>query len=96
MACYDCDDCNYSKNRGGKCKRFEYTCPYNLVSFTDVNNVKNIHDNSKQIEILINKIENFDTEGILADEISNIKNSLLDIIEFSSETFIEEWKQISK
>lgn len=30
MACYDCEDCNLHIEHGGKCRRFEYDCPFDL------------------------------------------------------------------
>lgn len=96
MACYDCDDCGYSRNKGGKCKKFEYTCPYNLVSFSKIENVKEIQNKAKQIELLIESIKTLDEDGMLSDEISTLKNGLVDILEFSSEQMIEEWQEIIK
>lgn len=96
MACYDCDDCQYRISKGGKCKRFEYTCPYSLVSFTKIENVKEIQNKAKQIELLIESIKTLDEDGMLSDEISTLKNGLVDILEFSSEQMIEEWQEIIK
>lgn len=42
MVCYDCEDCNEHINNGGKCKQFEYDCPYSLVKRTNINSVKQI------------------------------------------------------
>lgn len=44
MACYDCDDCNYHEDKGGKCKKFEYDCVYGLVENTDTDIVNQIHE----------------------------------------------------
>lgn len=30
MACYDCEDCSLHHENGGRCKRFEYDCPFDL------------------------------------------------------------------
>lgn len=40
MACYDCEDCNLHIDKGGKCNKFEYCCPYDTVRYNKLDNVK--------------------------------------------------------
>lgn len=94
MACYDCECCNKHINNGGKCKKFEYNCPYDLIDNTDVDSVKQIHSKAKEIERLIKDIESLDTEGMLWNEISNLRNGLVDIIDYSDDKAIDEWLKI--
>lgn len=96
MACYDCDDCNNHINKGGKCRKFEYTCPYGLVEFTDVKSINQINNKAEKIKQLIQEIILLDKEDMLSDEISILKNGLMDILEFSSEQMIREWEDIIK
>lgn len=35
MACYDCEDCDLHVEHGGKCRRFEYYCPFRLYRALD-------------------------------------------------------------
>lgn len=34
MACYDCKDCKLNYQKGGKCNRWEYDCPFNHLRST--------------------------------------------------------------
>lgn len=93
MACYDCEDCNYHIDNGGKCAKFEYDCTYSLIENTDENIVSLIRMKAMLIEKLLDEIKELD-EGTLYYEISSMKNGLTDIIDYSSEQLVEEWKQI--
>ena len=42
MACYDCEDCSRSIEYGGKCKRFEYNCPFTIVEKYDSEKLKSV------------------------------------------------------
>lgn len=90
MACYDCEDCNYHVNNGGKCNKFEYNCPYNLINSTNIDNVKQIQNKAIEIQRLIKGIESLDEEGILWDEISSIRSKLGKIIDFSTNEIINQ------
>lgn len=95
MACYDCEDCNKHISNGGKCNKFEYDCPYDLVSCTDIDNVKQIQQKAIEIKSLIKDIEHLDEEGMLWCEISTIRIKLDEIIDFSTDNVINEWKEIN-
>lgn len=96
MACYDCEDCNKHINNGGKCKQFEYNCPYDLVDSININSVKQIQEKAKEIERLIKDIESLDAEGTLWNEISNLRIGLNEIIDYSSDDIIVQWREINE
>lgn len=94
MACYECEDCNKHISNGGKCKQFEYNCPYDLVNRTNIDNVKQIQQKAIDIQRLIKDIEHLDEEGILWCEISSIRTKLDEIIDFSTDDIINQWEEI--
>lgn len=96
MACYNCEYCNKHVNNGGKCKKFEYNCPYDLVDSINIDSVKKIQEKSKEIKKLIKEIESLDTEGILWNEISSFRIGLKEIINYSSDEVIAQWSEINE
>lgn len=94
MACYDCEDCNKHINNGGKCNKFEYDCPYDLIRFSNVKDVNKINDKALQIEKLLKEIDDLDIEGNLSECIASINNDLVDIIDYSKINTIMEWEEI--
>lgn len=96
MACYDCENCNNHKSRGGKCEKFEYNCPYDLVKNVSKSSVSQIHQYAIIMQKILTGIDFLDEEGALNSEISLAKDQLEDIIEKSSEKTIKEWEEVNR
>lgn len=94
MACYDCEDCSKHINNGGRCKKFEYDCPYDLIRFGNLESVNKINNNALKIKELLDDIDKLDEEGCLSDCVTSINNGLIDIIDYSKVNTIMEWEEI--
>ena len=101
MACYDCEDCSINYQKGGKCKRWEYDCPFShLRSNNEEEQIKKNEDLGKALKIK-EKLEevkalwdsmnfswNYDTELCYINSIIRELEDKLD------EDLIREWNEI--
>lgn len=97
MACYDCEDCNLHIEHGGKCRRFEYYCPFRLYRALDkfpvelaeiVSLLNEIKRADKRIQEIVNKTGGYVTAlDSLHCEISCLDDDI---------TSAEEWAEINK
>lgn len=94
MACYDCEDCSRSVEYGGKCKRFEYNCPFGIVENYDSEKLKSIREAIKTISEAIDRLKELDSEEYMEDEISSLKSQLSMLEDKVDEDTEKEWDEI--
>ena len=95
MACYDCEECSKSINYGGKCKRFEYNCPFVLVEKYGNQDLDKIRDAIKNISKSIAELKNLDEECYMEDEIASIEFQVSLLADKVDEETEKEWKEIN-
>ena len=99
MACYDCEDCNRSIKYGGKCRRFEYSCPFTLIEQMIENKdnvlalkfqvmIKNSKDMLEELKVL-NKDYN------LHEDISRLNFFITELEDKISDELINEYNKIT-
>lgn len=100
MACYDCEDCKYHKNKGGKCSKWVYTCPYLAIKDEYENNNgegcrEALNTIYKNIEKSLNILDNLEwhTYYDLEDYLKYAKNSIEELMDNSLR---REWEDIIK
>lgn len=96
MACYDCEDCSRSVEYGGKCKRFEYNCPFLIVEKYNSEKLKSIRNAVEKISEAIEHLKELDTEDYMEDEINSISFQLSFLEEKVDEDIEREWNEISR
>lgn len=94
MADYDCEYCGKSINNGGKCARFEYNCPFSMVSNYDEKTIHQFQSSFNTILNEIEKMENLDIKGYF-DELDYLKSTIKEKQTFISEEILEEWKEMN-
>ena len=95
MACYDCEECSKSINYGGKCKRFEYNCPFDLVEKYENKDLHRIRDAIKNISKSIAELKNLDKDYYMEDEISSIEFQVSLLADKVDEETEKEWEEIN-
>lgn len=95
MACYDCEECSKSINYGGKCKRFEYDCPFILMETYENEDLNKIRDAIKNISKSIAELKKLDEECYMEDEISSIEFQVSLLADKVDEETEKEWKEIN-
>lgn len=95
MACYDCEECSKSINYGGKCKKFEYNCPFVLVEKYEYKDLNRIREAIKNISKSIAELKNLDEECYMEDEISSIEFQVSLLADKVDEETEKEWKEIN-
>lgn len=95
MACYDCEECSKSINYGGKCKKFEYNCPFVLVEKYEYKDLNRIREVIKNISKSIAELKNLDEECYMEDEISSIEFQVSLLADKVNEETEKEWKEIN-
>lgn len=76
MACCDCENCPRQVDNGGKCRRFEYNCPFVIIEKYNSSKLESIRNNVKKIKEVIEELEELDSDYYMEDEISSIKFQL--------------------
>ena len=94
MACYDCEYCSMSIDHGGKCKRFEYNCPFLIVEKYDSEKLKLIREAIGKISEAIEQLREIDSENYLEDEINSVKFQLSLLEDEVDEDTEREWNEI--
>lgn len=94
MACYDCEDCSKSITYGGKCKRFEYDCPFTIVEKYSSDNLKSIRNEIRKISECINHLKKLDDEECMEDDINRIQSQLSLLEDKVNEDTEKEWNEI--
>lgn len=94
MACYDCEDCSKSIEYGGKCKRFEYNCPFTIVGKYDSEKLKSIRDAVERISKTIEQLKELDSEDYMEDEINSVSFQLSLLKDKIDEDIENEWNEI--
>lgn len=94
MACYDCEDCSKSVEYGGKCKRFEYNCPFLIVEKYNSDELQPMREAIKKISEAIDELKRLDTKEYLDDEISSVSFQLSLLEDKVDEDTEKEWKEI--
>lgn len=95
MACYDCEECSKSINYGGKCKRFEYNCPFVLMEKYENQDLDKIRDAIKNISKSIVELKNLDKDYYMEDEIASIEFQVSLLADKVDEETEKEWKEIN-
>lgn len=95
MACYDCEDCSRSVEYGGKCKRFEYNCPFLIVEKYDAEKLKSIREAISKISQAIEQLKELDTEEYMEDEINSVSFQLSLLEDKVDEDTEKEWNEIA-
>lgn len=94
MADYDCEYCGKSINNGGNCERFEYNCPFSIVSNYDEETIHQFQSSFNTILNEIEKMENLDIKGCFY-ELDYLKSTIEEKQTFISEEVLVEWKEIN-
>lgn len=94
MACYDCEDCSRSIEYGGKCKRFEYNCPFGVVENYGPEKLALLREQVKTISETIEKLKELDDEEYLDDEINSIQFQVSLLEDKIDEDIEKEWNEI--
>lgn len=94
MADYDCEYCGKSINNGGKCARFEYNCPFSMVSNYDEETIHQFQSSFNTILNEIEKMRKLDVKGYF-DELDYLKDNIKEKQELISEEVLEEWKEMN-
>lgn len=94
MADYDCEYCGKSINNGGKCAKFEYNCPFSIVSNYDEETIHQFQSSFNTILNEIEKMENLAIKGYF-DELDYLKSTIEEKQTFISEEVLEEWKEMN-
>ena len=95
MACYDCEDCSRSVEYGGKCKRFEYNCPFLIVEKYDKEKLKSIRKAIKEIRQAIEQLIELDSDYYMEDEINSVAFQLSLLKDKVDEDIEKEWNEIA-
>lgn len=96
MACYDCEDCSKSIEYGGKCKRFEYNCPFSLVEKYKEKELAEIRTAIKHILESVEQLKELDVDCYMEDEISSIEFQVSLLTDKIDEDIEKEWQEINK
>lgn len=96
MACYDCEECSKSIEYGGKCKRFEYNCPFVLIEKYKKENLNEIRTAINRISESIDKLKSIDDDCYMEDEISSIEFQISLLKDKTDENIEMEWQEINK
>lgn len=98
MACYDCEDCDLHIEHGGKCRRFEYDCPFDLYQSLDKFPVE-----AAEIVFLLNEIKRADKRiQEIVDKTHSYGIRVLDNLHWAVSRLdddiasAEEWAEINK
>lgn len=94
MADYDCEYCGKSINNGGKCSKFEYNCPFSIVSNYDEEIIKKFQIGFKTISNTIDEMMKLDTEFHF-DELEYLKEIVEEKSEIVSEKLLTEWTEMN-
>lgn len=96
MGCYDCEECSKSIEYGGKCKRFEYNCPFVLIEKYKKENLNEIRTAINRISESIDKLKSIDDNCYMEDEISSIEFQISLLKDKTDENIEREWQKINK
>lgn len=96
MGCYDCEECSKSIEYGGKCKRFEYNCPFVLIEKYKKENLNEIRTAINRISESIDKLKSIDDNCYMEDEISSIEFQISLLKDKTDENIEMEWQEINK
>lgn len=96
MGCYDCEECSKSIEYGGKCKRFEYNCPFVLIEQYKKENLNEIRTAINRISESIDKLKSIDDDCYMEDEISSIECQISLLKDKTDENIEMEWQEINK
>lgn len=96
MGCYDCEECSKSIEYGGKCKRFEYNCPFVLIEKYKKENLNEIRTAINRISESIDKLKSIDDNCYMEDEISSIEFQISLLKDKTDENIEREWQEINK
>lgn len=94
MACYDCEDCSRNISYGGKCKRFEYDCPFGIVAKYDSEKLSKIREATRSISAAIENLKELDNKEYMEEETNGITFQLSLLEDKISEDIEKEWKEI--
>ena len=94
MADYDCEYCEKSINNGGKCSKFEYNCPFSIVSNYDEETIHQFQSSFNKILSEIEKMEKLDIKGSFY-ELDYLKSTIEEKQELISEELLEEWTEMN-
>lgn len=94
MACYDCEDCSLHIDKGGKCNKFEYCCPYDVIRYNELDNVKKINKIALNMQKELKEIEILDNYDLSYD-LNNINRFIDNIIDKTSDETIKEYEFVA-
>lgn len=95
MASYVCKNCSDNKWNGGKCCRFEYSCPFSVVESYDSSELNIFREEINTMQKSIDNIQELDKFDILDVEIQNLKVIVSEIEEQITTKIEDEWNEIS-
>ena len=91
---YDCEYCGKSIYNEGKCNRFEYNCPFSVVSNYDEEKIEKFQIGFKKILDTIDDMIKLDTEFHF-EELEYLKEIVEEKTEIVSEKLLNEWKEMN-
>lgn len=97
MADYDCEYCELSKNNNGRCRRWEYNCPFTFLENKvdeDIEKLKLIESKLKECIEIFNTIEHKDSFEDVENNIKFALNHLED--NFLNEELYKDWEEINR
>jgi hypothetical protein len=97
MACYCCDDCHDAKHNGGKCNKFQYECPFDILEAFDEVDIKIIRKIIDNINIQIDNLKAIDkNHGVMEEDIEALRSALSNLEERISIDLQKEWNEINE
>ena len=93
----DCDCCVKAKLNGGKCNRFQYICPFDILETFNESDIKLIRRVVNNINISIGNLKVIDeNHDIMDHDIEALENALVKLKERLSIDLQKEWKEINE
>ena len=103
MACYDCEDCRLNYQKGGKCQRWEYDCPFNHLRSRDKEEQKKLNEDLKVALKIKEKLEEVKSlwDSMYASwsydrELCYIDGMIRELEDKLDSSLIEEWNTINQ
>ncbi len=97
MACYGCEDCTNAKHNGGKCNRFLYDCPFDILDAFDDGDIKLIRKVIDNINVSIDNLKIIDmNHGVMEEDIEALRSALSNLDERLSIDLQKEWNEINE
>lgn len=95
MACYDCDECNFSVNCGGKCDHFEYDCVFEVFRRYSKETISELRNLCQQFEVIKTRMSERDEDMDSSNDIYGLYLAFKILDSVIDEDSYKEWIDIS-